>query len=538
MAMDHERLLGIKSRAAAELLTRPEVTAVGVGGRERGGRPTGEIVIKVFVRRKRPLAELDPAEVLPAEYEGVGIDVSQMPPGELDTDPGDLPDPDPDAHPIGDEPDRPAGVPFVDVDKEDKHKYRPLVGGIRIQTDHTDAGHGTLGAIVVHRDDPAKVYALTNFHVVDSGTEETAAGDQRVGQPSNFASSTKCCSHQFGTFQAGSRDEVRDAAVVQLDPGTQWQAEVVDIGPIAGTHRITLEEAATLQYFIQKRGARTGLTGGTLEALAVVIPLGDGTTRNDVMITTPLPNPGVPDDEITYFALGGDSGSLWLNEFNEVVGLHFGGATDDDHNVRKGWALAIGTVLGTFETDDGLPLAMATAEETGIVQTVAGLSAIRVPEELVSAMKIAEPGVRVLAPAGTHPRPGAAVPGEDLLAAVRARLDTSPAGRAVVALWTVHRAELVRLVGEQRRVAVVWHRCGGPALVQTLIRMTAHHDLELPRTINGEPLDDCLGRIHDAFAAKASPELRLALRTARDALPDLAGLTYPGIITALEGVRT
>ena len=47
---------------------------------------------------------------------------------------------------------------------------------------------------------------------------------------------------------------------------------------------------------------------------------------------------------------------------------------------------------------------------------------------------------------------------------------------------------------------------------------------------------DALSRIHDAFAAKASPELRLALRTARDALPDLAGLTYPGIITTLEGV--
>jgi hypothetical protein len=531
MAIDHGRLLDIKSRAAAELLQRPEVTAVGLGGRERGGRPTGEIVIKVFVLRKRPLEELDPADVLPAEFDGVGVDVSQLGHAEPDT------DPDPQGDPVQDESERPLGSPRVPSGKGDTEKYRPLAGGIQVQTAHTSAGTGTLGAILVHRDDPAQVFALTNFHVVDSGSEDAEVDVTRVGQPTNFASSTKCCSHQFGTFEAGGIDEVRDAAAVQLDPGTQWLAEVVDLGPISGTHTITVAEAATLTYFVQKRGAKTRLTGGTVEAVNAEHTTG-GFHRHNVIIVRPLFNPAIPDDEITYFADHGDSGSVVLNEDREVVGVHVDGAIDEDLGIRKGIELPIGVLLGLFETEDELPLEVATADASGIVQTVPGPSALRVPEELVSAMRVTEPGVRVLAPAGAHLRPGAAVPSEELLAAVRARLDASPAGRSVAALWTVHQAELVGLVQQQRRVAVVWHRCGGPALVQTLIRMAAHHDLELPKTVNGQPLDECLSRIHDAFAAKASPELRVALRTARDALPDLAGLAYPDIIAALEGVRS
>jgi hypothetical protein len=524
MTVDYERLLETKSRAAAELMTRPEVTAVGLGGRERDGQPTGEIVIKVFVLRKRPLAELAAEDVLPTEFEGVGVDVSELAPSRLDTDPDDDPD---------DGPERPVGSPRVPRGKGDSDKYRPLVGGIRVQTAHRGAGGGTLGAILVHQTDPERVFALTNFHVVDSGSEVAEADVTRVGQPTNFDSSTRCCSHLFGTFQAGDRDEVRDAAVVQLDSGTQWMAEIVDVGAVSGTHTITLEEAATLTYSVRKRGAKTRLTGGVVEAIDADHET-NGILRHNVIIVRPRFNPAVPDDEITYFSDKGDSGSVVLNDDNEVVALHYGGSTDEDLGVHKGLELPFDVILGLFESEDGLPLAVATADDVGIVHTVPGPTALRVPEELVSALSIPEPGVRVLAPPGTHVLPGVAAPSEELLAAVRARLNTSPAGRAVVTLWTGHRTELVRLVNEHRRVAVVWHRCGGPALVQTVIRMAGRHDLRLPRTVNGQPLAECLNRIHDAFAAQASPELRLALRAARDGLPDLAGLAYPEIIAAFD----
>jgi hypothetical protein len=53
MTREHERLIEFKERVARQLMSLPRVTGAGIGGRERDGRPTGEIVIKVLVARKR-----------------------------------------------------------------------------------------------------------------------------------------------------------------------------------------------------------------------------------------------------------------------------------------------------------------------------------------------------------------------------------------------------------------------------------------------------------------------------------------------------
>jgi hypothetical protein len=74
-----DQLIELNDRAAAKFLTIPGVTAVGLGGLERGGRPTGEVVLKVFVERKRSATELTPGELLPAQFEGVGVDVVELP---------------------------------------------------------------------------------------------------------------------------------------------------------------------------------------------------------------------------------------------------------------------------------------------------------------------------------------------------------------------------------------------------------------------------------------------------------------------------
>ena len=73
-----EELLAIKERAAARLMALPSVTGVGIGGRMRGGQPTGELVLKVYVKRKLPANEVDPAELVPAEIEGIPTDVSEL----------------------------------------------------------------------------------------------------------------------------------------------------------------------------------------------------------------------------------------------------------------------------------------------------------------------------------------------------------------------------------------------------------------------------------------------------------------------------
>jgi hypothetical protein len=72
----------VRARHEASLLGYPNVVAVAEGVRTRRGRPTGERCLVVYVSRKVPRPELRPNEVLPAEIEGVPVDVVEAGPVE------------------------------------------------------------------------------------------------------------------------------------------------------------------------------------------------------------------------------------------------------------------------------------------------------------------------------------------------------------------------------------------------------------------------------------------------------------------------
>jgi len=58
-------------RAAARLAKLPGVHNIGIGGRERAGQPTGQLVLKVFLEKKRMPEDINPSEMIPAEIEGL-----------------------------------------------------------------------------------------------------------------------------------------------------------------------------------------------------------------------------------------------------------------------------------------------------------------------------------------------------------------------------------------------------------------------------------------------------------------------------------
>src|SRR5437588_7474487 len=66
-------------RAVAAFRGLPGVHTVGIGGRERAGRPTGELVLKVFVSAKRSSSQLSAREIVPATFDGVPTDVVEAP---------------------------------------------------------------------------------------------------------------------------------------------------------------------------------------------------------------------------------------------------------------------------------------------------------------------------------------------------------------------------------------------------------------------------------------------------------------------------
>jgi hypothetical protein len=77
MPVDLERARQVKSRHEAELMRRPNVISVGVGLRQRAGKPTDEAAIIVTVRKKLPPSQIRPGEAFPAELEGVPVDVQE-----------------------------------------------------------------------------------------------------------------------------------------------------------------------------------------------------------------------------------------------------------------------------------------------------------------------------------------------------------------------------------------------------------------------------------------------------------------------------
>ncbi len=60
------------------LLNKPNVVGVGVGYKDKDGVPTDEVAVVVLVERKKPLAALQPEEVIPRELEGMRTDVLEI----------------------------------------------------------------------------------------------------------------------------------------------------------------------------------------------------------------------------------------------------------------------------------------------------------------------------------------------------------------------------------------------------------------------------------------------------------------------------
>jgi hypothetical protein len=504
----NEELLAIKDRAAAEFLTLPNVTGVGIGGRVRAGERINELVLKVYVAAKLPPEQLATAALIPAEFEGIPTDVSVLPA-------------------TGTHAQAPTGRPAISVDQADDRRQRPLIGGSKIQVDLAGAGFGTLGCMFVNMVDLAKVYAFTNWHVLlGRGNAAPTAGTTKAGQPSSKDSVTACCSAIIGKVAGGNRDTTSDVGLVQLEPGTQWRADILEIGSVMGKHTVTPVEAGTHPP-MRKRGARSGLTGGTIDSIGFTANV-DGITYSNVMVVAPNPDTAQPAGTALFFDQHGDSGSALVNKDNEVVGIVFAVPNGPYSGLVSGWALPIDDLISAISAKVSLNVDVAVGIVPGTVNTVPGAPMVAMPPEVVPALTGASEPVRV--PVG-----GAVIdaPPQESLARLEHDLDRSERGRALVTLWLEHQTELLQLLNTNRRVATVWHRSGGAALFQLLVRMVNESQLELPSALHGQPLASCVDRLYDVFHRFASPQLQRDLARAHDGLPELGGLSYEGICSAL-----
>lgn len=69
------RAMRMQEKYNERLLALPRVVGTAVGLRKRQGQYTDQVALVVMVERKLPMAEIAPGEAVPAELEGVPVDV-------------------------------------------------------------------------------------------------------------------------------------------------------------------------------------------------------------------------------------------------------------------------------------------------------------------------------------------------------------------------------------------------------------------------------------------------------------------------------
>jgi hypothetical protein len=72
-----QKITEIQARYADELMSKANVVGVAVGLKKTAGEYTTETVLVVMVSEKFPASQLAPEDMIPAEIEGVPVDVQE-----------------------------------------------------------------------------------------------------------------------------------------------------------------------------------------------------------------------------------------------------------------------------------------------------------------------------------------------------------------------------------------------------------------------------------------------------------------------------
>ncbi len=291
-----------------EWLRRPGVTAVDVGFKQSNGVPTETVALRVHVERKLPVAELAASEVFndtakaDKKIGGFPVDVLEAK-----------------YAPANAQPNAPTALDYEDVDAleaiDRRTTFNPMVGGVSVGNQRVTAG--TLGAIVYNRAN-CRQMILSNWHVL-AGSGSAAVGEN-ILQPGRVDGGTST----VATLTAMRLNSQMDAAVATLNGTRPAEREILGLGTIAGI------DTPTLGMLVVKSGRSTAITKGVIDgvSMSVSINYGDPGVQafsNQIRIVPRPPWPTV-DYEVS---IGGDSGSVWLNEANNrAIGLHFAGESN------------------------------------------------------------------------------------------------------------------------------------------------------------------------------------------------------------------
>jgi hypothetical protein len=191
------------------------------------------------------------------------------------------------------------------------------------------------------------------------------------------------------------------------------------------------------------------------------------------------------------------------------VGLNFGGGDD-----TVGLAFPVDRVVSGFPQLN-LSFALKPGQDPNVAVTVPEPAAFQ-------ALGERDLGLLAGTPFGKN------------LARAENEIRATPGGRELAEVVSKHLPEAVTLVTRNRRVAAVWHRSGGPQILNALFRAIQFRDERLPAEIGGRPLADSLTRIQRILIKYASADLTADLLRYAPQLLRLSELTYREMLASLQ----
>lgn len=280
-----EEIRSILKEVRPELMRKANVMATGIGYKRVDNRTTDKLSIICSVAIKTSMDKLDAEDLIPEEIQSVPTDVN------------------------------PTGM--FRTFQEPTGRFRPAPGGVSIG--HYNISAGTLGCIVQKN---GEQYILSNNHVLANSNE--ASLEDAILQPGPYDGGLKSedeiatlseyvpiTYRNEGDDDSEAPQNLVDCAIAKPHNTDDIENEIFQIGSIAGV------KEAEFDMEIKKSGRTTGLTTGVIEQVDVTSRVNFGSNKVAVF-----------SDQVMAGSLsqGGDSGSVVLDNDNNLVGLLFAGS--------------------------------------------------------------------------------------------------------------------------------------------------------------------------------------------------------------------
>lgn len=266
------------------------IQGLGIGAKITDHERLDQLVLKVYVEKKRPASKLKLSSIVPEEVTMEGL------------------------------PPMPTDVEEIGrmVKEPNTSRVRPAVPGFSVGNVRVN-GAGTLGCLVQKRGDTKTLYILSNSHVLaDEGTGKKGDAILQPGPFDGGKSPADVIGHltEWIPFQFGSTyTNLVDAAIAEVKA-----ANVTSVIRLIGVPKGT---SVTV-----RRGMQVQKTGRTTDYTIGVIK--DIHYRTSLQYKKPGGGKGWVGfrEQVlcTRYTDGGDSGSAVLNMDGKIVGLHFAGS--------------------------------------------------------------------------------------------------------------------------------------------------------------------------------------------------------------------